>query len=195
MKYFLNFCFAFLFTNFLSAQIYPSSCEVNQEIEELYQNDVPWLNVSVVNGQFLPEADDAILSTSISDSIFQALAAVYNVTNLPERDSVIDVFEIHTFPFYTLNSVIIGANNDVAWMQDLIAGNLNTSSPALNETLANYGMTIVGSNEFSETSFVHLNTDDDYNIPAVLLELLDVPDMLYADPNHYIGDGDNIQAN
>jgi len=194
MKKLLTLCVSIFLCSTFIAQTFPSSCEGTQDVIDQYYEDAQWLNVAVVTDQELPEQNEVNLSPEITDSILNALVAVYNVEGIPERDSVVDIFNILTFPIYSLNSLVIGTNNDVLWMQELLTGSTSTSSSELNALISDYDMIITGTNEFTSTSFVTFQTGENYNISALAQEFLNVPDILYADPNGYVGDGDRIDA-
>ncbi|MFT4986626.1 MAG: hypothetical protein ACI8U0_002272 [Flavobacteriales bacterium] len=191
MKNLYILVFTILISSNLSAQV-SSSCEASDEVIQNYLADAEWLNFEITHAQSLPGADDPNLDQAITDSIMNALAAVYNATSIPERDSVVDVYSVHTFPLYFLNSLVIGANNGVTWIDELIAGSYPTSDATLNSIIDEYGMTMIGSNVFSSNSFVQFETDENYNITPILNELLTVPEMLYADADGYIGDGNDL---
>lgn len=97
-----------------------SSCYAPDSIVELYQLDADYLTVtkfydSSYNPAFAPDSNsiyvpsfssdsiDVTIPKHLSDSILKALVAVYNATEIPERDTVIDLFEIHTHREYDLN--------------------------------------------------------------------------------------------
>jgi hypothetical protein len=115
-----------------------SSCYAPDSIVELYQLDADYLTVtkfydSSYNPAFAPDSNsiyvpsfssDSIgvnIPKHLSDSILKALVAVYNATEIPERDTVIDLFEIHTHREFDLNrfSVYLTGNSVVDSLTNL----------------------------------------------------------------------------
>jgi hypothetical protein len=106
-----------------------SSCYAPDSIVELYQLDADYLTVTKFydlsynedespywpfpafapdsNNIYVPsfssDSIDVTIPKHLSDSILKALIAVYNATEIPERDTVIDLFEIHTRREFGLN--------------------------------------------------------------------------------------------
>ena len=120
MKRLILFTLLFLFYQTGNSQIVISSCYAPDSIVELYQLDADYLTVtkfydSSHNPAFAPDSNsiyvpsfssdsiDVTIPKHLSDSILKALVAVYNATEIPERDTVIDLFEIHTHREFGLN--------------------------------------------------------------------------------------------
>ena len=129
MKRLILFTLLFLFYQTGNTQIVASSCYAPDSIVELYQLDADYLTVTKFydlsynedespygprpafapnsNSIYVPSFSSDSISITIpkhlSDSILKALVAVYNATEIPERDTVIDLFEIHTRRDYSLN--------------------------------------------------------------------------------------------
>ena len=112
-----------------------SSCYAPDSIVELYQLDADYLTVTKFYDLSFPENDeynfgwpfpafapdsnsiyvpsfssdsiDVTIPKHLSDSILKALIAVYNATEIPERDTVIDLFEIHAHREVALNEFYV----------------------------------------------------------------------------------------
>src|SRR5881397_2336179 len=57
---------------------------------------------------------------------YNALVLVYNATALPARDTVVDVYRIHTFPAPTTRSLMLQLRASNAWVQALARGDIPT---------------------------------------------------------------------
>ena len=132
MKKLILFTLLFLFYQTGNTQIVASSCYAPDSIVELYQLDADYLTVTKFYDLSYPEDDennfgwpfpafapdsnsiyvpsfssdsiDVTIPKHLSDSILKALIAVYNATEIPERDSVVDLFDIHNVPLFSFTS-------------------------------------------------------------------------------------------
>jgi hypothetical protein len=83
---------------------------------------------------------------------YDALVLVYNATVLPARDSVVDGYEIHTFPRPTTRSLMLRLVGSEAWVQRLARREVPTGEPTVDSLLARYALSVDG---------VHLLYDGD----------------------------------
>lgn len=185
--YFLLFFVAVFSTSFAQ---YSSYSYVNPILKEHYEADVKnacleWVMESDTN-LFYSSAE---IPPLVLDSIWQALSAVYYEFDMPERDSVIDMYCIHQFPKnHFLKEIILVPD----WDNPLIINWLNHDPgyPILDSILTKYGFIIY--DKEPKKSYILLRTEKDINIFYVqkLLKLVD--GIIYADPNMTWGDGNGF---
>lgn len=184
------------FTSGLSfGQTVPSSCTAHDSIMARYDDDAGRLALKRIYDDNLIYTDSIIIPQEYSDSILWALIAVYNATDLPARDTVIEMYEIHTFPGYELHNLRLSADSTLPWMQNLRnyvipSGNTKVDSLMtlydlyIDEYSTNYG--------YFRYHTVTLKSDISYNLYALADIFNTIPDVYDSRPIEYAGDGNNI---
>jgi hypothetical protein len=183
----LLFCFQ------SSAQIVPSICTAPDSIVEKYTEDAYRLAMKKFFRNGSAFKDSVHIPYSHVDTVMRALLAVYNATALPARDTVVDMFDIHTFKNPYLNEVVISADSGLGWMQQLEAGIFPTGDSAIDSIISVYDLNL---HQYFITNFaqdwVTFDTDSNYNTVALCSLFIPVPGVLGADPNGFWGDGNDI---
>ena len=123
-------------------QITPSSCFASDSIRALYRNDADRLAVRWLYSSNSPWADSVNIPQDLSDTLLNKLIAVYNATSLPARDSVILLYDIHTFPDTALQVINVHADSNLSWMQQLHVGNLNTGNVQVDNLITGYNLNL-----------------------------------------------------
>ncbi len=126
---------------------------------------------------------------------YDALVSVYNATALPARDSVVDVYAIHTYPYPSTRSLVVGAANTEAWVQHLIAGEIPTGNATVDDLLARYSLTLSTVWQLRDgEALLVLTPDQPLNIAALAPLFSPVAGVRYAEPNGFVGDGNNLEG-
>jgi hypothetical protein len=124
-----------------------------------------------------------------------ALIAVYNATTLPARDTVVSIFDIHTFPEPILNGFNIAADSTLPWMQQLKLGNIPTGNAAIDNVIATYNLSVQSyltfGNSYPWQNVVFIS-DNNYNFLPLTADLATIPGVYESEPNFAFGDGNNI---
>ena len=167
-------------------------------IIEKYKDDADRLALRKIARLHLTYEDSIEIPGIISDSFLNQLIAVYNAVGIPERDTVIDMLDIHTFPTYFMKTVNVYADSSLNWMQQLRNGVIPTGYQALDSLLDKYDLTIDDydswSNWFSWHS-VTFTSQVNYNIPALARAFEELPEVDFSEPKHVAGDGNDIDDN
>jgi len=176
----------------LYGQIIPSSCNAPDSVILKYIDDADRLALYKIQRLNLPESDSIQIPKIHSDSILNALIAVYNARTIPERDTVIN---IHTFPDYDLDVINIAANPDLPWMQQLKNGIIPTGHPGIDSLIATYQLTFRRYHDYPDHlqyDLASLKSPTNLNIAALAALFEEIPEVVFAEENKYIGDGMNI---
>lgn len=178
-----------------SGQAVQSSCTSADSILARYQDDADRMTVRKVYRQGLTYMDSIIIPQSHADSVLNALIAVYNATTLPARDTVVSIFDIHTFPEPILNGFNIAADSTLPWMQQLKLGNIPTGYVTIDNVIETYGLNVQSYLTFGNSFPWHnvvFTSDNNYNFMALTNELANIPGVYASEPNVTFGDGNNI---
>ena len=193
-KHFFILLFA-IGNGYAEGQIVPSNCVAADSIVAKYTDDADRLALRKIYRQNLIYKDSIQIPDSHSDTILNALIAVYNATILPARDSVINLFNIHTFPYTALNSFYIAADSNLSWMKQLRLQKIATVQPIIDSLLTKFHFTMDRYYEYGHNFEYHLasfESDSNYNLKPLVNLIAEISGVYYAEPDSYGGDGYNI---
>src|SRR6266581_3564098 len=124
---------------------------------------------------------------------YNALVAVYNATALPSRDTVVDVYRIHTLGSPATRSLILQLVGTEPWVQRLAQREIPTGYPAIDSLLARYSLS-VGSvfAPHDGDVLLTLTAPEPLNMIALAALFGGIAGVRFAEPNGVVGDGNNI---
>ena len=124
---------------------------------------------------------------------YNALVLVYNATALPARDTVVDVYRIHTFPAPTTRSLTLQLRASDAWVQALARREIPTGDPTVDTLLARYALSVGSVFTLSNGDvFLTLGSARPLNVKALGTLFVGIAGVKSAEPNGAIGDGADI---
>lgn len=195
-----SFLLGILFAGSGVSQTVPSSCDAPDSIKAKYTEDAQRLTLQYIYEQNLPEKNDPQIPKAYTDTMLNALLAVYNADALPESDTVIRIYSIRCSSHetliapYSLNEILFTLDTGLAWVKELEQGNLVTGNPGIDTLINRYGFTPKNISCWPDVDFCLLSfyTDTNYNIAAITKDLDTIPGVRSATPNIYGGDGPDI---
>lgn len=170
-------------------QTVSSSCSASDEIIAQYKNDADRL------ASRIDMYSNIIISEPLSNKIMNALLAVYNATALPARDSVVTMFNIHTFPYPVLNSFSIVADTTYSWVTQLKKNIIPTGYKKIDSLLSLYNLQYNGFYQpYSNNKiYLYFKTEKNYNLrPLIQVFRESVPGVIGGEVSGYLGDGNDI---
>ena len=172
-----------------------SSCTAPATVENQYRADASNLALKRIIQINSPYANEIEIPYIHLDSMKRALMAVYNLTGHPARDTVIDMFNIHCWANEKLKNFSIYADSNLAWVQDIKAGNMNTSNDTINDLLTELNAAFLGFNPMAGAcQELRFEAEDNSNLPVALDPISNVYGVMGAIPALVMGDGNNITA-
>ena len=172
------------------AQI-PSSCVVPPLLAIEYKRDI---NQLAVQRLFQLQHPDTILvkiPQAHTDSISEGLAAIFNATSLPERDSVFNLYCVHNLNpfdgFGAYDGFLVKVDTNFSWTnawQNLIT---ITGDPQMDTLLTKYNLTITQFYNWAIGNYAVLSVDSSWNIFALMDSIEMVPGVLAVEQNSYVG--------
>ena len=169
-----------------------SDCAVPPEMAEAYDKDVKGLVIKRM--QALNSPDQALIEIPQiwQDSILEGMAAIFNAPDLPERDSVFDLYCVHdvaTSP--ALLGFIIGVETNTPMAQAWENGELLTGNAILDTLLVKYNFELTNYFSFGGGVFY---TDRIINLFALADSIVNsVPGVTYGEPDYLIGGAGRIE--
>lgn len=183
-----------IISNYSKAQVIQSDCTAPDSIVDQYQEDAQRLTLDRIFDQNYSYADSIIIPSSYSDTVLNALIAIHNVSGIPERDTVVDMLNIHSRKIIAMDNFYLRADSTLGWMQNLSAGNLNTGQPILDDILSTYGFTLYSysPHPIDPTALAVFVSNDNYNLKPITDTIETIPGVLWSSANSYGGDGSTI---
>jgi hypothetical protein len=126
-------------------------------------------------------------------TLLDGLAHVYRFPH-PARDTVVDVLRIHTFPNPQLYELIVGVDTTFAWVREWRAGNRLTGEPAIDALLQQYRLNVREYYPWLSGHAVVLRSAEPLNMNALARRFSGIAGVRYAEPNGFMGDGNDIRA-
>jgi hypothetical protein len=179
----------FLFLLFLigamvtKGQTVPSICTAPDSIIANYKDDADRLAIRKFFRNNMSYYDSINIPQAHSDTALDALLAVYNAIDLPARDTVINLLDLHTISSPDINTISIAADSNLSWMQQLRVGNIPTGNSAIDSILLTYHFSIVSYIPYFYIPSCHrvvIKSAINYNIRPITLLFETNPDVYQA---------------
>ncbi len=178
-------------------QIIPSSCTAPDSIVAKYTSDADRLALQTLFHNNLTYTDSVKIPQEFADSMLNALIAVYNAIGLPARDTVINLYTIHTIPIPDMNSVSVSADSNLAWMHNLKNNVIPSGNQTIDSLMTLYNLHVgeysMHSGHFQYHTVV-FQSDSNYNTLALSGIFETIPGVFFSDPLELFGDGNDITA-
>jgi hypothetical protein len=172
-----------------------SSCLPPALLQASYDRDVKHLALKRINELNSPYKDSIVIPLNSQDTIWQGLAAIYNLTTIPARDSVFDNYCIHQeISYFVVNSIYVGVDPSFSWTTQWQSLNTITGITAMDNLLATYGFTVTAYSTFGG-HYATLTTTQNINVKPLCDSLETFGGVLYSEPNYFAGDGNQIIYN
>lgn len=166
-----------------------SNCTVAPNLREFYQRDVA--NCAVQQMFENGSADTLLVKIPAgwTDPIWGGLAAIYNATSIPERDSVFDLYCVHDNNWQRQNysSFLVQVDTSYAWTQAWQNNTTLTGQPLMDLILTKYDVHLANFYNWSIGTYAELSTDSIWNDYALMDSLRQVPGVIFAEQNMIIG--------
>lgn len=169
-------------------------CQVSQEVRDRHAEDARRLLFREIYQDSLhPDRHTAAFNQDKLTVLLQAFQAVYSL-NIPERDTVVETFGIHTYPDLGLYSIALLVDPEAPEMAEMIAGN-PTQDPVFDSLLAAFALSEVSPSLFyPEFNWVTLISETPWNLFPFCEELETLDFVYIAEPGGgAAGDGNNIK--
>jgi hypothetical protein len=154
---------------FANGQVVESSCEAPDSIVQKYQDDAGVLTLRKFYENELPWADSIEIPDAHSDTVLNALLAVWNAEGLAARDTVVGMLDIRAGIDYSINMLTLKCDTTVSWVEQMENGSFPTENDTINALIENYYLSI--SDIINDTAFPHLyfflTADSNCNMPQL----------------------------
>jgi hypothetical protein len=125
--------------------------------------------------------------------LFNALERVHAFTH-PARDTVIDVYRIHTFPHPQTRQVMVRVDPAHAWTRAWSGGNTLTGNAAVDSLIVRYELTLHRYYLWTIGEVAVLAAGRPLNATALAARFAPITGVVWAEPDGMGGDGADIRA-
>jgi len=186
-------CIALLLSVYSLQAQQPSSCDAPPMVEWYYQHDASQLAIrSMLNNP------DLVNEVKIPDQLFQnyldALLAVFNVEEIPERDIVIECLNVHTFPIPNPTTIDLGADTSFQWVQTLASAGLPSGNEEIDELFSSYNLYVNSANQIGANLWFSISSYQYLNTTALASLFAEISGVNWAEPSGIFGGGADITS-
>ncbi|MBI1288299.1 MAG: T9SS type A sorting domain-containing protein [Flavobacteriales bacterium] len=167
----------------------PSDCSIPTWLENEYHDDVRFLAMNRIIATNAPAMDSLFVPLAYLDTVWEGLAAIYNVQNMPERDTVFDLYCIHQYlgGEATVNLFTVSVDTTYAWTNNWQNLTTPTGVPQLDSILSLTQLSVVNFSPYFNNAT--LLTPLDLNSSGVHSALLNIDGITEVDGWEINGDG------
>jgi len=171
----------------LLAQIVPSNCNSNAQLDSLYTGASKRLALRHIWNTDSVNRNEHIIHQTTIDTFMNALVAVHNVQNMPARDSVIDMYHVQIDHDFTMRRFVIDADSSSSWLTPLRDSILPCGSTTIDSIYNVFGLKVTYYDDYTwftqprNYHSVSFETNTDLNIVGLCKELLQDPAIFGAE--------------
>jgi hypothetical protein len=164
------------------------------EIKNNYLDDAYRLSLREMQAKNPLEKQTVEIPEESVKMYYNGLIHIYNARLIAARDSVVNLFSIQTFPQPRFNEFIIGVTDtNLTWVKKWRNGEMITGIKELDDLVNKYSITIKRSYKSFPMSFI-MYAPQRNNLNALCLLFSKIQGVSFAEPNGYMGDGNDITA-
>lgn len=169
---------------------------VPEGLRSAYREDAVRLALRHLQETEHPDRHEVRVPDDAVQPFYDALIHVYNAEGLPARDSVVDLYRVHTFRYPELRSLVLNVYPDAPWLPALREGVRPVGEPKLDELLEEYDLEFVRYHDL--VTFVYdlvvLRAREPLNVAALAALFVGIDRLEGAWANGAVGDGNDIRA-
>lgn len=128
------------------------------------------------------------------ESLYAALLHVHAAADLPARDTVADLHDVHAFPRPVLREMLVSVEADADWIEAWDRGERLTGYAAVDALVERWQLEPVRFYRWSVGRAAVLRSSRPLNVAALGSRFEEIRGVRHADPNHVGGDGHDIEA-
>lgn len=168
------------------------NCSGSESTKQLYKDDAYQLAVERIEETNSNYIDSALIPKQVSDTLLNALIAVYNST-FPQRDTIIDVYNIHAFQEVDLKSIRLVADSTLPWVAELSNYKLNTGNRTIDSIITTFNLKVTNAWPYYGSNYsITLTSEKNINTKALTKNLDTIQGIASIRTDGHAGDGGRI---
>ncbi len=172
-----------------------NAIELDSSIINGYEKDARQLYFhEIISNPNHPDYDTTAIDEEKIKDILKIIQAVYD-TDIPERDTVFNKYDIHSRYCYSFNSISLKVASDSSEIQNLVDNQIPTGQKQMDSLLTTFEFDSVKTNTgYPDSAWLTLYCRGEYNMIPIQQAFADIPSVLNAEINKGCGgDGNNIR--
>ncbi len=169
---------------------------VPESLRNEYWEDAAWLALQKAETIGGKPGEEIEFPSGLVQTLYNALIHIYNASEFPATDSVVNIYKIHTYNwFYTSNFGIfaIGVDTTIPWVKKWQQGQTLTGNPRIDHLFNCFDLSL-GYFDDSRAEAILVETRP-VNVSALPERFEGIEGVRYADMgSHNIGEGYDIAA-
>ncbi len=167
-------------------------CPISPSINSAYLNDAKEIVYQrIISGQKVTGSNQPVFNQDELNRVLSAIQSVY-VLHTPLTDSIFNVYQVHAFKTYVLNSIEMQVVMSSPEIQNLINGK-PTGNPDFDGLMSTYGFTFNPTYPPSYAfNFMNIRSANWYNLVPLVNSFKSFSFIQGAQADGSIGDGNNI---
>ncbi|MCH7574007.1 MAG: hypothetical protein IIA59_02690 [Candidatus Marinimicrobia bacterium] len=158
----------------------------------LYEIDASRLTVRMMLALGGEAAGEIELPLFLKESLTNGLIAIYLASDLAPRDSVVEIYAVHTFWSPPLYEIIVSADSSRSFMRAWGAGERLTGRSAIDDLMIEYDLYLEHYYDWPGSHAVVLKSVRPLNVTALANRFNSIAGVSYAEINGYCCDGSDI---
>lgn len=166
---------------------------IPDSVVALYREDAYHLAVRYMAQMNIPGIE---IPSELSTVLLNGLLHIYNQRDIPERDTIVDLYPIHVYAYrYQLYEIILIVNPTFSWTQRWKAGERFTGNDEVDALIRQYDLSVVSYTVTPWGSeWAVLRSSRALNVARLAERFKTIAGVVTAEPNGAAGDGNNIEA-
>jgi len=168
--------------------------DVSDSVKEFYKDDATRLAIGLINQSGSITSGSVLIPPALVTRMSDVLTAVH-ASEFAARDSVIDVYDAHIFPKFSLNEVVVEVSTDTTgnpWVDKWLDGNRFTGNTDADAIVSTYDLNLTNVLLLGNNAVIIFQSDDPINVPALVEDFSQIDGVVDVGSKEISGDGDNI---
>ncbi len=165
-------------------------------VRSAYREDAARLTVRIMHEAGEEATTVVEIPEGLGNSLYAALIHIYQEEQLAAWDSVVNMYNIHTFANPELNTLLMSLDSTKQWTQRWWLGDTQTGNDTIDYLMSTYEMELYRHdiNPPGLPDVVMLHSPQPLNLSGLAYWFALVDGVIWAEPNAWAGDGPEIIA-
>lgn len=140
------------------------------------------------------DSSEVRISPDLVATLYNCLIRIYEERTIPARDTVMSIFRIHSFHSPEMHRLIVAGDSTKSWMREFRSGKNRTGYPPVDTLMDEFELSMGRYYPSPPIHIVVLAARDPLNLEALGNLFQKIDGVAFAEPDHWVGDGDDIRA-
>jgi hypothetical protein len=176
----------------LTQNLQAQDSQVPDSVKQQYREDAAQLALTWLRQGKSPASNEVELPAGLVETFYKMLIQVYQATDLPDRNLVVDTYNIHAFPRYRTRELRISVDPTQPWTQAWRNGKRLTGNAEIDALMQRFDLNV--KRYASGSNSVELQTGRHLNTPALAKLFTNIKGVQSARADGVEGGGNDIRA-